>query len=294
MMQTDIELQPAYTRSMSDLAALFNTAFTGYIGGSIQFDERSLARFFARDTVDLGASQVAVWGGEAVGLALIARQGWSCRLAAMGVIPSATGRGVGKAMMTRLIEQALDRGDRLFDLEVIEQNDRALRLYEGAGFERVRRLVGYEVDAPAGEANPALEQIDIPDAAKPIVRHGAPDLPAAVSGWQVARLSPPDVAYRLDQACVVLSNPDAAVVALRAFIVPTDVRRQGRATRLFSAIFAAYPGKRWLMPAVCPEEVGAALFAHFGFTRQSISQWQMRLILSQDHLSESAASIIPM
>lgn len=278
--QTDIELEPAYTRSLRDLAALFNEAFTGYIGGGVQFDERSLARFFARDDVDLGASQVAARGGEAVGLALVARQGWSCRLAAMGVVPSATGQGVGKAIMTGLIAQARERGDRLYDLEVIEQNERAVRLYEGAGFTRVRRLVGYEAEQVVGVADAGLERIDIPDVATLIVQYGAADLPAAVSGWQIARLSPPDAAYRLGDACAVISNPDAAVIAVRAFIVPPDARQQGQAARLFGAIFAAHAGKRWMMPAVCPEEIGTELFARFGFTRQAISQWQMRLVLA--------------
>ena len=53
--------------------------------------------------------------------------------------------------MTTLIEQARERGDRLYDLEVIEQNPRAVRLYEGVGFKKLRRLVGYEAQSPGAK-----------------------------------------------------------------------------------------------------------------------------------------------
>ncbi len=272
-----IELKAAYLWTLDELAAIFNEAFTGYVGGSVHFDQAALARFLARDNVDLGLSQVVVSAGQAVGLALIARQGWTCRLAAMGVIPDATGHGVGTEALDQLIAQARARGDQQFDLEVIEQNERGVRLYEGAGFQRVRRLVGYEADQPQGSAVSELQRVDIPTVAALIVQYGGDDLPAAVSGWQIARLSPPETAYMLDGAYAVISNPEAAVVALRALIVPPELRGQGRAVRLFRAILAAHPGKRWVMPAVCPEDIGGELFARCAFTRQTITQWQMKL-----------------
>ena len=271
-----MELKPAHTLTLDRLAALFNEAFAGYIGGNVNFTAAALARFMSRDNVDLELSQVFYRDDQPVGFGYVARQGWTSRLAAFGVIPSAAGAGVGKAAMTAMVEQARGRRDRDYLLEVIEQNERAVKLYKGVGFEIMRRLVGYAAENPNGEAAD-LRQIDIPSAARVVVQHGALDLPWQMAGATVMRLTPPDVAFELDGAYAVISNPEAPGIALRALIVPLELRRQGRATRLLRALFAAYPQKKWVVSATCPEEIGGELLASLGFERQAISQWQMRL-----------------
>ncbi len=286
-----MELKPAHSLTLEELAALFNLAFTDYVGGNIHFTGSTLARFLARDNVDLDLSQIILSDGQPVGFGFIERQGWSSRLAAFGIVPAASGMGLGKEAMTRLIAQARQRGDHQFELEVIEQNTRGVRLYEGVGFQRVRRLVGYDgkplpppvnPPLPEGEGSGVranLQPIDILAVARLIVQHGAADLPWSLAGTTIARHSPPDLAYRLDQAYIVISNPEAQTIAIRALIVPPEQRRQGQATRLLNALFTRYPDKHWVISAVCPEEIGAELFAHFGFERQPISQFQMRLKL---------------
>lgn len=279
-----MELKPAHSLTLEELAALFNLAFTDYVGGNVHFTGSTLARFLARDNVDLDLSQIILADGQPVGFGYIERLGWSSRLAAFGIVPAASGMGLGKEAMTRLIAQARARGDHQFELEVIEQNTRGVRLYEGVGFQRVRRLVGYDgkpavLNPEMQRSIPNLESLDIPAVAQLIMQHGAADLPWQLAGISLARHSPPDVAYRLDQAYIVISNPEAQTIAIRALLVPTEQRRQGHATRLLAALFAHYPDKHWVVSAVCPEEIGAELFAHFGFERQPISQFQMRLML---------------
>lgn len=279
-----IELQPAYTRTADELATLLNRAFANYIGGEVHFTDAALARFIARDYIDLDLSQIVVKDGQPVGLGSVARRGWTSRLAVFGIVPEASGAGVGRAAMLRLIEQAQARGDHAYELEVIEQNTRAVRLYEGVGFQRVRRLVGYEAKSPEGDvgarhASPDLQKIDIYDVAKVLFQHGAPDLPWQVSGMTIAHHAPPSVGYALDGAYTVITNPDAEVVALRTLIVLPEHRRQGRATRLMRAIFAQHPGKTWTLPAIMPEEIGGELLANLGFTRIDLTQFHMRLEL---------------
>lgn len=271
-----MELKPAHTLTLDRLAALFNEAFAGYIGGNVSFTAAALSRFLSRDNVDLELSQVFYRDEQPVGFGYVARQGWTCRLAAFGVIPAAAGAGIGKSAMTVMVEQARARGDHDYLLEVIEQNERAVKLYKGVGFEIMRRLVGYAVENPNGEAGD-LRQIDVYEAARVVLQHGTPDLPWQVAGANLTRLTPPDVAYELDGAYAVISSPDAPAIALRALIVPPDLRRQGRASRLLRALFAAYPQKKWVVSATCPEEIGGELLASLGFERQPISQWQMRL-----------------
>ena len=275
-----MELKPAYTFTQEQLASLFNEAFAGYIGGNISFTAETLSRFMAWDGVNLALSQVFVQEGQPVGFGYVARQGWTSRLAAFGIIPSAAGAGVGKAAMQVMIEQARERGDREYLLEVIEGNTRAVRLYQGVGFEIMRRLVGYAAEpmqSAVPSVPPDLRRINVYDAAKVIIQHGAPDLPWQIAGTTLARHTPPDVAYELDGAVAVISSPDAPVIALRALLVPPDLRRQGRASRLLAALNAAYPEKKWIVSATCPEETGEALAAKFGFEKLEISQWQMRL-----------------
>ena len=173
----DLQFQPAHTFSIEQLVALFNEAFPGYIGGEFRFTPTTFARFLSRDDVDLDFSQVFLRDALPVGFGYVARQGWTSRLAAFGVIASASGQGVGKAAMSQMIAQAKERGDRVYLLEVIEQNTRAVKLYQGVGFEIMRRLVGYAVENPtmqsiAGEAA-RLNEIDVYEAARVVVQHGA-------------------------------------------------------------------------------------------------------------------------
>jgi ribosomal protein S18 acetylase RimI-like enzyme len=278
-----LHLQPAHTLTAEQLAALFNEAFAGYIGGEIHMTSPALAQFLASANAHLDLSQVFVRDGQPVGFGYVARQGWVSRLAAFGIIPAAAGAGVGKATMTQMLAQARERGDREYVLEVIEQNTRAVRLYQGVGFEIVRRLVGYKLESARADAaavpSADLRAISTYEVARVVVQHGAPDLPWQMAGTALARSAPPDVGYELEGAYAVISNPAAAVVALKALIIPPELRQQGRAARLLRALFAAHPQKTWVISAVCPEEIGAELFASFGFERQAISQWQMRLSL---------------
>ena len=275
-----MELKPAYTLTFESLADLFNTAFAGYVGGDAHFSAASLAGWIAGEGIDLSLSQIVLRDGQAVGFGYITRQGGECRLAAFGIVPSAAHQGVGKATMLELIAQAKARGDQAFHLEVIEQNPRAVKLYQGVGFEIVRRLVGYKGVNPQGEAPVPAEKIDLAMAARAVVRYEARDLPWQANGLSKLRLSPPNVGYRLGEAYAILSDPDAATIGLRSLIVAAEARQQGQATRLLSALFAQYPAKTWVLGSIFPEELVTGLAEKFGFERQPISQWQMRLALA--------------
>jgi ribosomal protein S18 acetylase RimI-like enzyme len=95
------------------------------------------------DSVDLASSCVFVRDGAAVGAALIARRGWTTRLAGMAIIPEARRTGVGRAAVVYLLAEGKARSDRTMVLEVIEQNTAAVELYRACGFKEIRRLVGF-------------------------------------------------------------------------------------------------------------------------------------------------------
>lgn len=271
-----MQMQPAFTLTLSELAALFNAAFDGYIGGQVSFTEATLAGFVAHENVDLALSQIVTRDDQPVGFGLIARQGWSSRLVGMGIVPR--GEGIGKWALGQLIEQAAQRGDHGLELEVIEQNTPAVRLYENVGFQVVRRLIGCEAQSPAGESAP-LDEIDVAEVGKIVTQYGAPDLPWQIAGASISRYAPPHVGLQLDHAYTVITNPQAATIVLRTLIVPPEDRGQGRAQRLLRALFAQYPGKRWFIPPVAPEEYGQLLIDKLGFQSQAISQFQMRRMI---------------
>ena len=279
-----MQLQPAYTLSFDQLAALFNEAFAGYIGGDVQFTGSALAGWIAHENIDLSLSQIILRGDQGTGFGFIARHGGESRLAAFGIVPSAAHQGVGKAAMVELIAQAKARGDSAFHLEVIEQNPRAVVLYQGVGFATVRRLVGYTGKSPQGSvgarrASPDLGMLDLDTAARAVVRYEARDLPWQVNGLAMLQLSPPNVGVRLGDAYAIITDPSVATIVIRSLIVAPGARRQGQATRLLGALFTQFPGKTWVLRAIHPEEYVTRLAEKFGFERTPISQWQMRLTL---------------
>lgn len=274
----NLTYQPAVESSLPALAALFSHAFTGYITGTVTMTPALLAGMIAQNGIDLNFSMIAYHEDAPVGFALIARQGWTSRIAAMGIVPEAQGKQVGYQLLLELINQARLRGDRRLELEAFEQNTRAVNLYIKAGFRALRRLPGYTISMPKGESNSALTQIDILDVARHVSEYGRADLPWQMSGTHLARTAPPNCAYRLDQATAIITDPNREAIVLRAVIVPPSERRLGQAARLISALWAKFPDKQWNVQAICPEEYGG-FFEHCGFTRQELNQLQMRLEL---------------
>jgi ribosomal protein S18 acetylase RimI-like enzyme len=96
-------------------------------------------------------------------LCLRADRAW---VGGMGVVPAARGRGHGVAVMQAILDHAAAAGASTVDLEVIESNAPAIRIYEALGFRETRRLVVWKLD-PAGSGtdpkpeNVALEPMDV-------------------------------------------------------------------------------------------------------------------------------------
>jgi putative acetyltransferase len=83
-----------------------------------------------------GAFFVAVDGADrVVGTAGLLRTGpTSGEVRKMFLLPEARGRGVGRALLDAVLEAARDRGLRRLELTTRHRYDRAIRLYERAGF----------------------------------------------------------------------------------------------------------------------------------------------------------------
>src|SRR5690606_36519608 len=106
-----LTLKPAHEHPIPFLADLMTRSFEGYLV-PIHITEAVMHTMIRRDGIDLTASRVLMRDDEVIGLAMIARRGWTSRLAAMGSTSNARSGGVGTWAMEQLIEEAKARGEK--------------------------------------------------------------------------------------------------------------------------------------------------------------------------------------
>lgn len=286
-----MESKPASQLSLDQLAELFNKAFQGYIGRIVSFTAESLAGFITNSHISLPHSHVFYLEEDLntpvgfIYIAIRADKPTEPRLVAMGIIPECKGRGVGTEALKKAIAAEEARDVSILELEVIQQNPAAVKLYKRAGFTVHRELLGWERDAPAdGEytADPELTTCTFEEVDELVKTHGSADLP-----WQAWGFSKnPDTsrAFKLGNAFCVTTNPEdqeADTVKLQCLIVDPQYRNTGQATRLIKAMMARYPGKKWSATPIFPKEYGESIAKELKFAEMDITQYQMRLTLGQ-------------
>ena len=273
----DFDTVAASNFPLPDLVRFLNQGFEGYFI-PIQIQLVDFLNMLRKDGIDLTASRVLITDDQPCGIALIARRGWTSRLAAMGISTERRGKGAGSWFMEQLIEEARQRGEREMSLEVIEQNEPAVKLYQKSGFQTVQRLIGLiRKDAKEKEMG-SLQEIDLREMGRLISQHGLSDLPWQLSGETIAQMNPPAQAYCHGQTYAAISNPDAEHVVIWSLLVEAGARGNGLGTHMLKRIIAKHRGKTWHVPTLFPEEF-ENVFVRAGFEREKVSQWQMRLPL---------------
>jgi len=281
----DFDSKPASDYPLPDLVNYLNQGFEHYLI-PIQFNVSQFLTMVRKDGIDLTSSRVLVADGNPSGIAMIARRGWTSRLAAMGISSDMRGKGAGTWFMNELVREACEREEREMVLEVIEQNEPAVALYKRSGFDVVRRLVGFE-RSPESETSDAksgdfalLEEIDLRTAGALISHCGLTDLPWQLSGESIAQMTPPARAYKNGQAYAVISNPEAEHVVVWSVLVEPDARGNDLGVKMLRDVIANHADKTWHVPAIFPEEF-TELFERAGFEKEELSQWQMRLVIER-------------
>ena len=190
---------PATDLDLEQLAELFTAGYAGYYV-PIHVDAAALAFMVEAWDIDLARSRVAVSGNEPVGLALLAVRSDRAWIGGLAVVPGARREGVGRALMEAVLAEAPDH----VSLEVIEQNEPAIALYESLGFQKTRVLEVWSLteEAPASPAR-TVE-------AHPLGQH---DLP-----WQRADASLPPDAERIEvdgaAALIRCNRPRVSILQL--------------------------------------------------------------------------------
>jgi ribosomal protein S18 acetylase RimI-like enzyme len=280
----DISKRPVAACTTAQVADALTRSFEGYVV-PVNVSAEAYERRFRPENVDPFASYAYFRENRPVAVVLVARRGWTSRIAAMAVAPEARGKGLGKRIMRGVIDEAVGRGDRSVLLEVFEHNTPAVKLYEKLGFEPLRRLVGYRHD-PGGavsEGADHLSELDPLAFARVVAREGEPDLPWMLAAETLSGVVSPARALHLDhRAYVLIGNPEANIISLTALVVPRANRRHGWGTRLLQALLATHPDKAWAIPQVVPAELAPDFFTRGGWELMDTNQLEMVLDLSQE------------
>jgi ribosomal protein S18 acetylase RimI-like enzyme len=279
MAEEPLPSRPVAELTSAEVADAITRSFEGYLV-SIRFTPEAYERRFRNEHLDPYASRVYVRDGEPIGVMLVARRGWTRRVAAMGFVPEARGQGLGRRALSEVIAEARSQGERTLALEVIHGNAPAITLYTRMGFRPLRRLVGYRWEPSPGPE--PLTEIDPLEVARAVCREGEENLPWMLSAETLAGAVPPLRAYCLkdcleDRAFALTGDPKAENLALTALVVPRAYRRQGWGSRMLNGLAALHPGRPWLISPVVPEDLAPGFFKRPGWARNAISQWEMRL-----------------
>jgi ribosomal protein S18 acetylase RimI-like enzyme len=273
---SDLTVRSVAQCCSEEIADALTHCFQGYLFPFRMTPERYEARF-RTENLDPFASRLYFRNDSPAGIVMIARRGWTSRLAAMAIAPSFRGRGLGQHLMRIAIREAKDRGDRSMLLEVFEQNPAAVALYKKLGFRPIRRLIGYDWK-PNLKSSGALVEMDPFLVARLIAQEGEPDLPWMLMPETLAGITRPAQAFRLNEvAYAIIANPDSEKIAIVALLVRRMNRRQGWGSRMLGSLAARFAERSLTIPALVPENLGKDFLHKLGWQKQPLNQFEMKL-----------------
>jgi ribosomal protein S18 acetylase RimI-like enzyme len=158
------DLRPASDYELGRLARLFTDAYEGYFL-PFAIDEARLRFMVDAYDLDLDASRVALREAVPVGLANLGVRGDRGWIGGIGVVPAARRQGLARRLMEAVLDAARERGLSAIQLEVLEQNEPAYRLYDDLGFNTTRWVEVLVLDRAEGGS---ARDVSVEEAAKTI------------------------------------------------------------------------------------------------------------------------------
>jgi ribosomal protein S18 acetylase RimI-like enzyme len=151
---------PADDFTLGELTAVYNAGRSDYLV-PMPMTEVTLARYAHLYDVDFASSVVLVCDEQPVGIGMLGLRDQRAWLTRLGVVPHQRQHGAGRLIVAGLLANARARGATLAQLEMIEGNEPARHLFEGAGFrERRRLLILRRAAGPAPASTAALCPLD--------------------------------------------------------------------------------------------------------------------------------------
>ena len=270
-------LVPADAFGAADLHAAFTGAFSDYVAGPFQLTLAQWPSLQARQGIDLALSRVAVRDGAIAAFAFACpraeRGRW--RLGAMGALPAARGSGAAPALLDDFLARARAHGLAWAELECFAENERALRLYRGRGFEVACALDGWKASgAPADAVAREVRAVDrasafawLEDAGRRLAW-----LPFPGTARSLAGQPRPLTFWQCDDALLVFSVVAGTPTQIHG-LVDHDPALAGAAA-LARALRAAHPDS--FAPPILRGDLGGAALERAGYTRHGLSQVLMK------------------
>ena len=128
----------------------FVEAFADYAIDMSYMSESSFLNRAIKNGLDLGSSVGAFDGERMVGFTLVGIDDWKGARAAFdiatGIVPAYRGRAIARTMFEFSLSGLREKGVERFVLEVLQQNEPAIRSYRKAGFDVGREFDCYQLD----------------------------------------------------------------------------------------------------------------------------------------------------
>ena len=264
------------------LHAAFTTAFADYLIGPFTLTLEQWPVFLGRQAADLSLSRVAFRGGEPLAFALVAPRPelgyW--RVATMGASPQARGSGAAAALLDDFFARAIGAGMRGVELECFAQNERAVRLYRGRGFEAVHPLYGYvraaDAPSPAVDSIPDAAVVSRDDAFAWLDRRNLElgDLPLQVTPVSLRAQPLAFQAWRRGSAQLVFAASSQDAITIHSLVDLEAGQRDAQA--LVAQLVNEHPDHRIAVPQLQRPDLGGEALERLGFERQPLHQLMMR------------------
>lgn len=162
----------------------FVDAFADYAIDMSYMSEGSFLNRAIKNGLDLGSSVGAFAGERMVGFTLVGIDDWKGARAAFdiatGIIPSYRGRAIARTMFDFSLPGLREKGVERFVLEVLQENEPAIRSYRKTGFEVVREFDCYQVSPQSALFD---KRLDLPIEIQPLDRQRLDEL-ASCLDWQ--------------------------------------------------------------------------------------------------------------
>jgi len=270
------EIVPSYDVPIAEQARVFTEAFAGYVAGSFQFNPTTLATFLSAQGIDLCYSRFVRDGdGRLISFGFINRTSDISRLGAMGTIAAGRRSGAGRFLVSHLLQEAQNRGDRQMFLEVFEQNPAAIALYEAHGFKSVVRLHGWRSSTtnPESETD-TIQEISMTEALQ--LPHGVdyPEIPWQISRHAMAKVARPRV-FRYGDIAAIIGEPKTSPARFYGYLGFTG-RNWDELRQLTQSLVGKFSGTQFFAPQIFPEEFGLKIFAPLNFQKEPLNQFLMR------------------